>query len=71
MTKRTHATHRNLAAYRKAAHLTQRQAAERFGVSQSCWAKIEAGQRRPRKALAKKLLKGTHVPLDILMGIAS
>lgn len=62
---------KSLKAYRKALKLNQREAAAKVGVSQSCWARAEAGQNIPHKARLKRILKETGVPLDVLMGIAS
>lgn len=51
--------------------LTQREAAERFGMSQAQWSRIEAGKIRPRGKLLKRLTVETGVPLEVLVGIAS
>lgn len=71
MTKRIRAPYRSLQAYRDAEGLSQRDAAKKFGVSQSCWAKWESGIRRPRVAVLKRLARETSIALDVLMGIAS
>ncbi len=61
----------SLKAWREGLGLNQRDAASVFGISQSCWSKIELGIRAPRKDLARRLIAVTGVPADILMGIAS
>lgn len=63
--------YQSLAAYRKDHGLTQRDAAAMFGMSQSAWHKIETGLRHPRKALLKRLVVMTGVPVEVLTGIAS
>jgi transcriptional regulator with XRE-family HTH domain len=70
MGKRNQRAYRSLAEYRQAYNLTQREAAKQFGVSQSAWSKMEAGNRHPRPERAKLLMEHTGVPLEVLMGIA-
>lgn len=60
----------SLKAWRKAEGLNQTDAARIFAVSQAQWGRIERSEAAPRKALARRILKGTGVPLDVLMGIA-
>lgn len=67
--KRIHRPYPNLHAFREAHGLSQREAARQFGVSQSCWSKIELGQRIPRKELMEKLMTEAGVPLEVLAGI--
>jgi transcriptional regulator with XRE-family HTH domain len=60
--------HRSLRAYRRAKHLTQREAADQVEISQVAWSRLERGLRRPRPLLAKKLNQITGVPLTTLFG---
>lgn len=60
-----------LKAYRTKHHLSQRQAAKRFGVSQAQWSRWERGTLRPNLKMTKRLMRETAAPLDVLMGIAS
>lgn len=60
-----------LKAFRQAHKLNQVAAAERFGISQGEWSRIERGIKRPSVKLTKRLVRETGVSLDILMGIAS
>lgn len=64
-------TYSSLKAWREDHDLSQREAARILGVSQAGWSKIELGIRRPRRDLAKRLLKKTGVPVEVLMGLAS
>ena len=60
---------RTLRDFRRDHHLTQVDAAKQFGVAQTVWSAWERGASRPRKELAKRLLRETGVPLEVLMGI--
>lgn len=65
----THRSYASLAAWRRAHGLSQEAAAKQFGVSQSCWAKVELGRRRPRRDLLQKLTSETGVPVETLVGV--
>lgn len=60
---------KTLREWREANDLSQREAALRFGCSQPGWNKIELGVRHPRPELAGRLVRGTGVPLEVLMGV--
>lgn len=68
MRKRSQFT--SLREWREACGFSQREAARQFGVSQPGWAKIEALQRMPRRALAERIVRGTGLPMEVLMGIS-
>lgn len=61
----------SLRAWRKAHGFNQAQAADALGISQSYYSKLERHEQAPRRALAKRLMDQTCVPLEVLMGIAS
>lgn len=65
--RRTHP----LKAFREKHKLTQVEAAQRFGMAQSEWSRLERGLCRPNREITKRLLAETGVPLEVLMGIAS
>lgn len=71
MPKRIQRAYLSLADWRDGHHLSQRDAAAKFGISQSGWNKIELGTRHPRRVLLKKLVEETGVPLEVLVGVAS
>jgi transcriptional regulator with XRE-family HTH domain len=58
--------HRSLRAWRLAQipRMTQQQAAEQFGLTQTQWNRYEKGRRRPTLELAKQLARGTGVALS-------
>lgn len=63
--------HSSLAAWRNAHGLDQREAAQKLGISQSYYSKLETHNAAPRPKLLKQVAERTGVPLDELMGIAS
>jgi len=69
--KRRHAAYVSLRAWREAHQLSQRQAAQQFGITQGAWCKLEMGHRHARRDLLQRLRNATRVPLEVLTGIAS
>ena len=61
--------YRSLKAYRRANHLSQRDAAALVRVTQSEWSRIERGQRRPHLPLAKRIAKRTGMSLLKILGV--
>lgn len=68
MKKRIHTD--SLRAWRASLAITTREAARRLGISQSCYSKLELGQRQPRRELTRRLIRSTGVSLGSLMGIS-
>lgn len=62
---------RSLVAWREAYSLSQREAAEQLGLSQPGYAKIELGQRHPRRDALKRIVEHTGVSVEVLTGLAS
>lgn len=60
----------NLLAWRKAHTLTTRAAAEKLGMSQSAYSRLERGVRATKGKQAKDLMLKTGVPLEVLVGAA-
>ena len=52
------------------ARLSQRQAAGVLGISQSTYARIEAGKAPPRPALGKAISDRTGISFEVVMGVA-
>lgn len=69
--KRIHGRFRSLLEYREANELSQRDAARLFGVSQAVWSLWERRQQRPHPRNLERLINGTGVPLEVLMGLES
>lgn len=63
----------SLKAWREAQRpqLSQREAAQKFGISQTFWCRIERGIQHPQPGLAKRLMDETGVSLETIFGIAS
>ncbi len=57
-----------LKQYRKSAQLTQRQVAEKLGISQQAYGDWERGVKMPTHENSKKLAKLFNITLDTLMG---
>lgn len=50
--------------------LAQREAAERLGVSQPYYSRLERQARAPKPPLAKAISEQTGVPLESILGLA-
>jgi hypothetical protein len=61
--------HSSLAAWRQELGITQRQAAEQLGISQSYYWKLECGTQplSPRRDILQRLVDITGVPVDVLL----
>jgi transcriptional regulator with XRE-family HTH domain len=59
----------SLLAWRQANHLSQRDAAERLGLTQTSYSRAELGQVCPRKDALRRVLAETGVPLEVLVGL--
>lgn len=57
-----------LKQYRESAQLTQRQVAEKLGISQQAYGDWERGVKMPTHENSKKLAKLFNITLDTLMG---
>lgn len=60
----------DLATWRTAKGLNQRQAAEYLGISQTYYSRLERGVQAARGQQAKAIMQKTGVPLEILVGAA-
>lgn len=60
----------SLLSWRLMLRLSQRQAADALSISQSTYARMEAGKGPPRPALGKRLSVRTGVPFEVIMGVA-
>jgi hypothetical protein len=61
----------SLLSWRLFLRLSQRQAADLLGVSQSTYARLEAGKgKAPRPALGKVISDRTGVAFEVVMGVA-
>lgn len=60
----------SLLEWRKAHGYTQAQAAALLGISAPGYHTFEHGQRHPRPAALKRIVKITGVPVEVLAGIA-
>jgi transcriptional regulator with XRE-family HTH domain len=58
----------DLKAWRDDMELSQAEAAEMLGLSQKSYSRFERGQRFARGPIAKRLVKRTGVPLEVLVG---
>ena len=70
MQKRILDRYGSLREWRLAKDLTQAEAAQKFGATQSAWYKWEAGIQYPRRAMMRKLAERTGVPISVLAGVA-
>ena len=59
-----------LLAWRTANDLSQREAADLLGMTQTSYSRAELGEVCPRKDALKRVLAETGVPLEVLVGIA-
>jgi DNA-binding XRE family transcriptional regulator len=60
----------SLLSWRLFLRLSQRQAADVLGISQSTYARLEAGKAPPRPALGKTISDRTGVAFEVVMGVA-
>jgi DNA-binding XRE family transcriptional regulator len=60
----------SLLSWRLTLRLSQRQAAGVLGISQSTYARIEAGKAPPRPALGKAISDRTGISFEVVMGVA-
>lgn len=67
MTDITSHTYRTLLAWRRAARLSQRDAAQLLGLSQSHYSKLERRTHALPGKRAKAVTKKTGVPLEVLV----
>ena len=63
--------HSSLRAWRLAHGLSQHEAAQYLGISQSYYSKLETHDQAPRRAMLKALTAKTGVPVDALLGLTS
>ena len=68
-TKQTRA-YPTLKAWRDARGLSQAQAAQVLNISQKSYSRFETGERFVKGKLAKRLMDETHVPIEVLAGVA-
>lgn len=68
--KNLHRVYPNLTAWRTKLNLNQREAAQLLGMSQSKYSRIERGLHTPVRAIAKRIIAKTGVPLEVLVGVA-
>lgn len=61
----------SLEAWRRDRGLSQMEAADALGISQTHYSRLERGAATPRRELLKQIAKRTGVPLESLVGIAS
>ena len=59
----------NLAAWRRACGLNQREAAAVLGMSQSTYRRLECGLRTAVRDKAKRIMATTGVPIESLVGV--
>ncbi|HXU05232.1 MAG TPA: helix-turn-helix transcriptional regulator [Polyangia bacterium] len=60
----------SLLAWRTAQGLSQRDAADRLGMTQTSYSRAELGEVCPRKEALKRVIAETGVPLEVLVGLA-
>jgi DNA-binding XRE family transcriptional regulator len=60
----------SLLAWRQARGLSQREAADVLGLTQTSYSRAELGQVCPRKESLRRVIAETGVPLEVLVGIA-
>lgn len=63
-------TFKNLKTWRKAHKLAQREAAEKLGLSQPVYCRLELQQRAPKPRVAKAISAATGVPLESVLGLS-
>lgn len=69
-TGRTRPIFPTLRAWRAARRLSQREAADVVGISQTLYSRLERGTVATKGAIAKRLVLVTGVPLETLVGAA-
>jgi transcriptional regulator with XRE-family HTH domain len=70
MKRLTSRSYPTLKHWRDAAELTQREAADFLGISQSFYNRLEQGLQAAHGKNAKRITERTGVPLEILVGAA-
>lgn len=70
MSPRTRRAYPDLATWREAEHINQREAAERLGFSQSKYGRLERGVLTVVGAEAETVMAKTGVPLEVLVGVS-
>ena len=60
----------NLSVWRDAERLNQEAAAQRLGISQNYYSRLERRKQFPRRQLAKVISERTGVPLETVLGVA-
>ena len=58
---------KDLDTYLRETGTTQRELADRLGVTQTCISLIRNGKRTPRPRLARAIAAEAHIPLESLM----
>jgi transcriptional regulator with XRE-family HTH domain len=60
----------NLKTWRRARRLNQREAAEKLGISQGYYSRLETGFQAPLPKIAKVISDRTGVPLETVLGLS-